>query len=342
MTLDDKTDRAEVRRACIRGLNWGLEHALENDEFIDGYPVDDFENNLLRPLLFACGAGLLGDWLDVLLEEYMSEVQSSAALAVNCFGPLLLADIPFDLGVQRDLRVTSIGRATRRGFYEPDEPALHVTAVGPSGMAVIDISCLDYLTAAQPAAVAHADGTALVYNPPAELDSEPRGEDTTFDLLDVASLTDRARDAAGKSGTDPATLFYVYWEPLDAGFSPLFARHRQEIESFAGQFAQCPVRFEAISCFALWDAWAASDDPRLREHALQLRARYEVPAWAWEMVEWKNGRLQSADWMMDLAEDPEANRAAAKATIKRSVEDYGFSKEEAHSLFGNCLRLAEP
>ena len=83
MTLDDKDDPAEVRLACIRGLNWGLEHALENEDLVDGYPVDDFEKNLLRPLLFACGAGLLGNWLDGLLEEYMSQVQSSAALGVN-------------------------------------------------------------------------------------------------------------------------------------------------------------------------------------------------------------------------------------------------------------------
>ena len=314
MDRDEKADPAAVRLACIRGLAWGLEHALENDEFIDEYPEEDFENNLVRPLLFACGAGLLGNWLDELLEEYMKKVESSAALTANCFGPLLLADIPFELGQLRDLRVTSIDRSNRRGFYEPDEPALYVTAVGPGGSVVIDVSCLDYLTPIQPtqAEGMRADRTTRAGNKSAEQD----GEQTMFDLLDAATLCDRAHDAGSTTGTAAATLIYVYWEPLDAGFSPLFAHHRREIERFAGQFAEGPVRFEAIGCFALWDAWATSDDPRLRAHAAQLRARYEVPAWAWEGVEWIDGRLGTANWMMDLIEEvdgpvtAESNRRA--------------------------------
>ena len=225
-------------------------------------------------------AGLLGKWLDELLEEYMKKVELSAALTASCFGPLLLADIPFDLGQLRGLRVTLIDRANRRRVYEPDEPALYVTAVEPGGSIVIDVTCIDYLTPVLPtqAGVKRADGTAPACKATAEQDEASRAKQATFDLLDVATLCDRARDADSKAGTAPATLFYVYWEPLDAGFSPLFAHHRRAIETFAEQFAASPVRFAGISCFALWDAWVASDDPRLRAHAAQLRARYEVPA----------------------------------------------------------------
>ncbi len=192
MNPDDKTNPAAVRLACIRGLNRGLEHVLESDEIKLNYPVDDFENNLVRELLYVCGAGLLGDWLDGLLEEYMCEVQSSATLAINCFGPLLLAGIPFDLGRQRDLLVHSIGRATRRGFEEPDEPALYVTAVGPGGTVVIDVSCLDYLTPER------AAQTAAERADPSERATKQRTErgglaDRTAPscLLDVATLLDR-------------------------------------------------------------------------------------------------------------------------------------------------------
>lgn len=300
MRRDDNSDPAEVVRVCIRGLTWGLDHALENDMYIGNYPVNDFENNIVRELLFACGAGLLGDWLDDILEEYMSEVQSSAALAVNCFGPLLLNGTPFELGGHRDLRVASIGRATRRGFCEPDEPALYVTAAGPGGTVVIDVSCLDYLSVQQPSLSAPVGASSG--DPAAACRPKPVGASidgaSPDRLLDTATLVDRAQ-GSGDDPVPPTVLFYVYWEPLDAGFSRLFERHREEVAVFAQQFAEGQTRFEATSCFALWDAWATSDDPRLRDHAATLRARYEVPAWAWEGVSWVNGRIGIASDFLD-------------------------------------------
>ncbi len=281
MDSDDKTNPAEVRLACIRGLNRGLEQVHENDEIDLDYP-DYFENNLVRGLLFACGSGLLGDWLDGLLEEYMCEVQSSATLAINCFGPLLLSGISFDLGQQRDLRVHSISRATRRGFEEPDEPALYVTAVGPGGTVVIDVSCLDYLTPVRATQTAAEPTGASARSINHRTDPGGGLADRTAPscLLDVTTLRERARCPARDTATAPAALTYLYWEPMDAGFSPLFEQHREEVAAFAKQLADGAPRFEAISCFALWDAWADSKDPHLRAHAATLRARYEVPAWA--------------------------------------------------------------
>lgn len=339
MDPDDKTNPAEVRLACIRGLNQGLEHALENDEIKLNYNVDDFENNLVRELLFACWAGLLGDWLDDLLEQYMCEVQSSATLAINCFGPLLLAGIPFDLGRQRDLRVHSIGRATRRGFYELDEPALYVTAVGAGGTVVIDVSCLDFLAPvpATQTAAERAGPPARATNRRTDRGGGLADRTTPCCLLDVATLLDRARGPAGDTAAAPAALIYLYWEPMDAGFSPLFEQHREEVAAFAKQLADGAPRFEAISCFALWDAWADSEEPRLRAHAATLRARYEVPAWAWEGVEWVNGRLGTASWLMELDDDPEANRAAADIAMKRSMKEHGFTEAQARRLLGNRL-----
>jgi len=305
------TSPAEVRMACIRGLEHGREHALESDPSIIEFDVRGFETNIVSDLRFACGAGLLGDWLDDLLEEYMTEVQSSAALAVNCFGPLLLAGIPFDLGGQRNLRVHSIARATRPGFYEPDEPALYVIAEGPGGTVVIDVSCLDYLT---PPGSTWADSDsakryAASTDQPIDRRFDPANSAAPGGLLDVATLLDRARAPAGNPANAPAALTYVYWEPLDAGFSPLFEQHREELAAFAkGLGGGGGPRFEAISCFALWDGWAHSEDPHLRAHVAALRARYEVPAWAWECAEWRDGRLGTANWMMDLIEEVDAER----------------------------------
>ncbi len=178
-------------------------------------PTPSIEPNIVRELLWVCGAGLLGNWLDDLLGVYMSAVHSSAALAVNCFGPLLLNNIPFELGGHRDLRVVSIGRATRRGFEEPDEPALYVTAEGPGGTVVIDVSCLDYLSPQRPALKASAGADPS--NPPTDPRSKPMEAGSAgtspYRLLDAATLLDRGQGCVD-GPAPPADLIYVYWEPL--------------------------------------------------------------------------------------------------------------------------------
>ena len=54
-----------------------------------------------------------------------------------------------------------------------------------------------------------------------------------------------------------------------------------------------------MSWFDLWNDWADTGDPLLQHQVAELRARYEVPAWAWEGVSWVNGRLGNSgldDW----------------------------------------------
>jgi hypothetical protein len=123
---------------------------------------------------------------------------------------------------------------------------------------------------------------------------------------------------------------------MDGGFSPLFDQHREEIATFARQLFDGAPRFEAISCFGLWDVWADSEDPRLRAHAATLRARYEVPAWAWEGVGSVDGRLSTADWLMDVINDPEAEREATERAVKDAIAR-GLSEDLARRMFGNVL-----
>ncbi len=80
---------------------------------------------------------------------------------------------------------------------------------------------------------------------------------------------------------------------------PLFAAHRQEIAEFGGRAAGGLLSFEALSWFDLWNDWGETGDPLLQRQVAELRGRYEVPAWAWEGVDWVNGRLTNSgleDW----------------------------------------------
>lgn len=108
----------------------------------------------------------------------------------------------------------------------------------------------------------------------------------SYRLLDAERLIELALTLSESKPDAPATLVYLYWEPMDEGLSPLFEEHRDEIARFAERVAGGATRFEALSWFNLWNDLAETGDPLLQRQVAERRARYEVPARAWEGVTW--------------------------------------------------------
>ncbi len=300
--MQDLSDPIVVKEACIRGLRWGLDHAWPNVE-VDHYgnvgPMDD---NLPPYMQWACGAGELGPWWDDDFDEYMRSVRSSAALTINCFGPLMMSGLGFSIGSHRKLHVDSFEPRTRNGFEDAQEPHLDVIACGASGLVVIDPTCIDYLAPQRPRVMEHSEDTITSEGVTdawaAEMLRIQKGEQN-YRLLDAGHLIELALSLSRSNPDEPATLVYLYWEPMDEGLSPLFKEHRHEIAEFAKRVAGGSLRFEALSWFDLWNDWAETGDPLLQRQVGELRARYEVPAWAWEGVSWIDGRLTNSgleDW----------------------------------------------
>ena len=73
--------------------------------------------------------------------------------------------------------------------------------------------------------------------------------------VDAAQLIKHAFGLGNQPNGTDVTLVYLYWEPLDAALSPLFARHRAEIDTFAERVAGGSPRFEAMGYAELWKAW---------------------------------------------------------------------------------------
>jgi hypothetical protein len=300
--MSDRNDPWEVKAACIRGLGWGLEHARPDVEIDDRGRLRDFGENFPPYMEYVCGAGEIGSWMDDLLEEYMLSVGSSATLTVNCFGPLMMAGLGFSIGSHRELHLEGFERGTRNGFQDAEEPHLEVIASGPSGLVVIDPTCIDYLATKRPRVTEqNQELTTSVgaKNPWAAEMLRIREGEQSYRLLDAEHLIGRALSVSRSTPGEPATLVYLYWEPMDEGLSPLFEEHRQEIAAFADRVAGGSPRFEALSWFDLWNDWSETGDPLLQRQVAELRARYEVPAWAWEGVSWADGRLTNSgleDW----------------------------------------------
>lgn len=108
----------------------------------------------------------------------------------------------------------------------------------------------------------------------------------------------------------------------------------REIGEFAARVEGSTLRFAAMSYPELWAAWDDTGGPFLCAHVAALRARYEVPGWAWGSVEWRDGRLCSASFLDDLLDDPEADREAAEEAIKRAMFHRGMSEDLARRMYG--------
>ncbi len=296
---DTKTP-GNARAACVAGLMEGLRHAnpaavvdkagyvaRPEDNLIAGLSLSDFAEDL------AGGAGQE-------LAGKFRAVHSSAALAINCFAPLRANAHSFDLGECRELKVEGFERRFPTGLTRAQAPHLDVVVSAPGEMVAIESKCLEYLT---PKRVSFSERyrTEIIgerCDSPwfAEMLRLVSRSGPSYRFLDAAQLIKHAFGLV-RTAAQPTTLFYLYWEPMDAGLSPLFERHRAEIAAFADRVAGSSLKFASMSYPELWAAWDETGDLFLTRHAATLRARYEVPAWAWEGVEWRDGRLHSAGWL---------------------------------------------
>lgn len=82
--------------------------------------------------------------------------------------------------------------------------------------------------------------------------------------------------AAGDDGRRaPATLLYLYWEPLNSARFEECDEHRAEIRQFAAAVEGADIGFVAMSYFDQWAEWARGEAPAwLPLHLTRLHQRY--------------------------------------------------------------------
>lgn len=110
------------------------------------------------------------------------------------------------------------------------------------------------------------------------------GGDHGYSHLDAARLIKQYMglrqmlDALSADGTRPvpATLLYLYWEPLNAARYGEFDEHHREVEQFQAAVAGSDVEFAAMSYLDLWASWSREEDaPKwLPMHVARLHQRY--------------------------------------------------------------------
>ncbi|UCH74685.1 MAG: hypothetical protein JSU82_02180 [Rhodospirillales bacterium] len=81
--------------------------------------------------------------------------------------------------------------------------------------------------------------------------------------------------AGSEARIAPATLLYLYWEPLNAARFDECDEHHAEIAQFHDSVSDSDIDFAAMSYFDLWAEWARGDAPSwLPLHLTRLHQRY--------------------------------------------------------------------
>lgn len=317
--IHDSSNLNEIRARCEWGFVRTLEHAKPDlilnakgyagapqDNLIPGIRLDDFR------AAFDIGAGKeFGIMREgVYVPGKFCAAYSSSALAVNHFAPFASKPLPV-LGSHRSLFLDGFEQTFPTGL-RGTPPHLDALLGSKTARVAVESKCLEYLRAKSAKALEKTAARlrdkylagvtddrchSAWFTELSEMAADPH----RYRVLDAAQLVKHALGLLNAPVDQPTTLLYLYWEPLDASLSPVFAAHRDEIARFGDRVSDDGLRFEAMSYPELWDQWLAGGDSLLGHHVTALRRRYAIPAFAWEGVSyselgWTNEGLLNNDF----------------------------------------------
>ena len=104
--------------------------------------------------------------------------------------------------------------------------------------------------------------------------------ESSYARLDAARLISRYMGLANLveavgGGKIPATLLYLFWEPLNAARFEEIEEHRAEVRAFSEAVKGSETGFAAMSYLDLWAAWARGTAPDwLAMHLARLHQHY--------------------------------------------------------------------
>jgi hypothetical protein len=209
----------------------------------------------------------------------LRSAQSAAALAINTFLPWQRARDRLPLAgwtgfdaIQFEVRCPTGLRGT--------PPHLDLLAVRAEVAVAVTVRCTEYLSRRKTAVAASYDRLLAMtpgLDPWRRQLERLRHEPGRHRHLDLGALIKFALALGRTFPERPATLVYLYWEPLNADEFAEFCRHRAEVVEVAKAVADARVTMDGLSLEAMWREWAALNTPEwLPGHLDRLRARYSV------------------------------------------------------------------
>jgi hypothetical protein len=209
------------------------------------------------------------------LDGKLCAAHSSAALAVNAFGPWRIGPGALSLaGITGFLSVRF--EATCPTGLGGTPPHLGLLAEGDAIVAV-ESKCTEWMDHKSALFSPSYDSLRATHghSPWYELIQQLRANPDRYDFLDAAQLVKHALGLLTCYGGRGLRLIYLYWEPRNSADWPECLRHRAEADDLANQVRRCSVRLQPMSCRELWEVWRRHGPP---PHLPYLLGRYDCAA----------------------------------------------------------------
>jgi hypothetical protein len=237
-----------------RGYAPRWEHNL-----MDGLPMSAIESDLVS------GAGCE-------LDGKLRAAHSSAALAINTFGPWRTDPSSLSFGEITEFRFMRFEATCPTGL-RGTPPHLDVLADGKLPVGV-ESKCTEWMEAKPAVFAASYDRlrTSHGHSPWFEQVQQLRAEPTRYRFLDSAQIVKHALGLLSRYGARNVRLVYLYWEPSNSEIWPECAMHRGEADDLAARVEHSNVRLVPMSYHELWSEWEGQGPP---PHLPYLRIRYD-------------------------------------------------------------------
>ncbi|AFL89313.1 hypothetical protein Terro_3081 [Terriglobus roseus DSM 18391] len=206
------------------------------------------------------------------LDGKLRAAHSSAALAVNTFGPWREEPYAMRIGDADRFATMSFEAVCPTGL-RGTAPHLDLLATGPSIVAV-ESKCTEWMSrkAAQFSPAYDTLEKTHGHSPWFTQIRMSRDKPNRYSFLDSAQLIKHALGLITRYEARPVELFYLYWEPRNADEWSQCAVHRAEAKDLASQVGNASVTLRALSYLELWSEWEVKDAPA---HLPYLRTRYD-------------------------------------------------------------------
>ncbi|MGH1480239.1 MAG: PGN_0703 family putative restriction endonuclease [Geminicoccales bacterium] len=204
---------------------------------------------------------------------------SGMALAINSFFPWRQASQQLKLAshtgfdaIQFDVRCPTGLRGT--------PPHLDALALSDDHAVGITVRTVEYLTRRRASIASSYD--ALLEETPGmkawhDHVADWRADRISYRHIDLAALVKYVTALAHTFPDRSSTLFYLYWEPMNADAFDAFHHHRHELQALVEAVSGARVDFAATSFDRLWQDWIDLASPGwVTDHVARLRRRYAV------------------------------------------------------------------
>jgi hypothetical protein len=232
-----------------------------------------WQENLMIGLPLAEIAQDLGGGAGRELDGKFCAAHSSAALAVNTFGPWRTAPAGLSISGHRGFQSLRFEASCPTGLGGTP-PHLDLLAEGKTIIAV-ESKRTEWMDPKPACFSASYDRLRSSHgrSPWFELIPFLRVEPNHYDFIDAAQLVKHALGLLTCYGGREVLLVYLFWEPRNSANWQECVHHRNEADDLANRVNGCSVRLRPMSYREIWAEWK---DQGTTSHSTYVHTRYDL------------------------------------------------------------------